>query len=90
MSSISHPKREYLVIFAVLFVLTVIEVWAATAFSGTAKWLSLVVLASAKAGCVGWWYMHLKQERGWLIFIALLPIIAAFYAVVLILEVGAR
>jgi hypothetical protein len=34
--------------------------------------------------------MHLKQERGWLVFIALFPIIAAGYAIVLIREVGAR
>jgi cytochrome c oxidase subunit IV len=90
MSASSHPKKEYLVVFAALFVLTVIEVWAATALSGTAKWMSLVVLASVKAGCVGWWYMHLKQEKPWLVFIAMFPLIAAFYAIVLIQEVGAR
>lgn len=90
MSSNAHPKKEYLVVFAALFALTVLEVWAATAFGGTAKWMSLVILACAKAGCVGWWYMHLKQEKPWLVFIAMFPVIAAAYAIVLIQEVGAR
>lgn len=90
MSAQGHPKKEYLIVWAVLFVLTVVEVAAATAFHGTAKWLSLVVLAIAKAGCVGYWYMHLKQEQHWLRFIALLPIIAGLYTIVLIKEVGAR
>jgi cytochrome c oxidase subunit 4 len=90
MSSTAHPKRPYLLVFAALFVMTVVEVWAATSISGTAKWMILVVLACTKAASVGWWYMHLKQERGWLVFIALFPIIAAGYAIVLIREVGAR
>jgi cytochrome c oxidase subunit 4 len=90
MSANSHPKKEYMFVFGALFALTVIEVWAATTISGTMKWMSLVVLASIKAGAVGWWYMHLKQEKPWLIFIATFPLIAAFYAIVLIQEVGAR
>ena len=90
MSSNSHPKREYLVVFAVLFALTVLEIWAATKFTGTLKWMTLVVLACTKAGSVGWWYMHLKQEKRWLVFIAMFPVIAAGYAIVLMREVVAR
>lgn len=90
MSGDGHPKKEYIVVWVALFVLTVVEVAAAVKLHGTAKWLSLVVLACAKAGCVGYWYMHLKQEMGWLKFVALMPIIAGLYAVVLILEVGAH
>ena len=90
MSEQGHSKKSYLVVWVALFVLTVVEVWAATKLHGTPKWLSLVVLAVVKAGCVGYWYMHLKQEQRWLRFVALLPIIAGVYTIVLIKEVGAR
>jgi len=90
MSQGGHPFKEYVWVWVALAVLTAVEVFAALHMHGTAKWLSLVVLACAKAGCVGYWYMHLKQEMGWLKFVALMPIIAGLYAVVLILEVGAH
>lgn len=90
MSSSSHPKGEYIWIWVALAILTAVEVWAAVSVHGTPKWLTLVVLACAKAGCVGYWYMHLKQEMPWLKFIALLPIIAGLYAIVLMKEVVAR
>ena len=90
MSSSSHPKAMYIWIFVVLAVLTAVEVWAALTLGGTAKWLLLIILAATKAGCVGYWYMHLKQEMPWLKMIALLPLTAAVYAIVLINEVAAR
>lgn len=86
----AQSKKPYVLVWVALAVLTVIEVAAAIYFDGTAKWMSLVVLAVVKAGCVGWWYMHLNKEYGWLKFIAILPVTAAVYAVVLMKEVVAR
>jgi len=86
----AQSKKPYVVIWVALAVLTAVEVAAALHLHGTPKWMSLVVLAVAKAGCVAWWYMHLKQEYGWLKFIAILPVTAAVYAVVLMKEVVAR
>ena len=82
----SH-KKEYFVIFAVLAILTIVELFvpemdATTLVKGTL----LTILAVAKAFAVAWWYMHLNEEKAWLIFIAAIPISAAFYAFVLVLE----
>jgi len=54
-------------------------------FIFTPHWSSsaLFLLSVAKAGLVGLVFMHLKFETKWLKFIALLPAIAAFYAVML-------
>ncbi len=90
MSEQSHSTKPYLLVWIALAVLTGIEIWAAIAFDGTAKWATLVALAVAKAGAVGWWFMHLKSEYGWLKFVAILPIIAAAYAALLMAEVVAR
>ena len=86
----SHPKKTYLIIWGVLALLTAIEIYAATGLAGSAKWMALIALAVIKAGAVGWWYMHLNNERGWLHFIALLPLWAVLYTVVLIQEVQHR
>jgi len=86
----AQSKKPYLLVWGALAVLTIVEVAAAITLDGTAKWMALVVLAVAKAGCVAWWYMHLKQEYGWLKFIAILSVAAALYAVVLMREVVAR
>ena len=83
-------RRTYVGVWIALAVLTAIEVGAAIVFDGTAKWMSLVILAVAKAACVAWWYMHLNHEYPWLKFIAVLPVIAAAYAVLLMKEVVAR
>ena len=82
----SHIK-EYLIIFVVLAVLTALELMVPelnTAYSLKAS--ALVLLAIAKAFVVAWWYMHLNEEKKWLWFIAAIPISAAVYTVVLILE----
>jgi len=86
----AQSKKPYILVWVALGVLTVVEVLAALQLHGTAKWASLVVLATVKAGFVAWWYMHLNKEYGWLKFIAILPITAAVYAVVLMREVVAR
>src|SRR5262245_50247933 len=57
-------RREYLVIFGILFVLTVLEV-AVTRIPDIAHSLvaiALIALALTKAACVGLYYMHLKGE----------------------------
>lgn len=54
-------------------------------FQFTPHWSSsaLYALSIVKAGLVGMYFMHLKHETKWLKFIAILPAIAGFYAVVL-------
>lgn len=82
----SHAKKYWLV-FALLSVLTIAELIAAEGgFSYMFKATSITVLAIGKATAVAYWYMHLDEEKGWLKFIAAIPISAAVYAAVLILE----
>jgi cytochrome c oxidase subunit 4 len=86
----SH-KKKYFMIFILLAVLTIAELIAAEAgFSYTLKAASLTILAVGKAFAVAYWYMHLDEEKGWLKFIAAIPISAVIYAVVLILEALSR
>ena len=56
--------------------------------SFTPDWSStaLYALSIAKASLVGLFFMHLKFETKWLKFIAILPIIAGFYALMLTAE----
>jgi cytochrome c oxidase subunit 4 len=83
----SH-KKEYFIIFALLAVLTIVEIWVADVpLSKFGKGSSLTLLAVGKAFLVAYYYMHLKQETKWLKFIALVPMAAAVYATVLCLEV---
>jgi cytochrome c oxidase subunit IV len=83
----SH-KKEYFVIFIVLGLLTIIEIWAAElkALSKFQKGSALTFLAVGKAFIVAYYYMHLKEETKWMKFIAAVPIMAGVYAVVLCLE----
>ena len=82
----SHAKKYWLV-FALLTILTIAELIAAEGgFSQMMKASSLTILAVGKAVAVAYWYMHLDEEKGWLRFIAAIPISAAMYAAVLILE----
>jgi cytochrome c oxidase subunit 4 len=85
--------REYLVIFAVLFVLTVLAV-AVAQVPGISKGLmaiALIGLALTKAACVGLYYMHLKHETKILKMTVAIPFAApAVYALVLISEAAWR
>jgi cytochrome c oxidase subunit IV len=85
--------REYLVIFAVLAALTVLEV-AVAKVPGVAKGLmalALVGLALTKAAIVALYYMHLKQETKVLKMTVAIPMAApTIYAIVLISEAGWR
>ena len=81
-----HTKL-YVGVFILLAVLTIAELIAAEGgFSYTFKAVSITFLAIGKAFAVAYWYMHLNEETGWLKFIAAIPISAAIYAAVLILE----
>lgn len=83
----SH-KKEYIIIFVILGVLTVLEIWAAEikALTKFQKGSALTFLAVGKAALVAYYYMHLKEETKWMKFIAAVPIMAAVYATVLCLE----
>ena len=86
----SHAKKYFLV-FILLGVLTIAELFAAEGgFSYMFKAVSLTVLALGKALAVAYWYMHLDEEKGWLRFIAAIPIAAFIYGAVLILEILCR
>ncbi len=90
MSEGKNHKKEYFTIFAVLVILTLLEL--GVVYTHVARGLmisALILLAIAKATSVALWYMHLKSERRALKFIVSLPaIFAAIYAIGLILEMG--
>jgi cytochrome c oxidase subunit IV len=80
-------RREYWIIFGVLFALTVLEVAVAQipGINHSLMVLALVSLAVTKAACVGLFYMHLKHETKIMKMTVFLPFTApAVYALVLI------
>lgn len=86
-----HPvnRKQYWVIFVVLFVLTVLEVGVAQVpgISRTLLAILLIGMALAKAACVGLYYMHLNHETKILRWGVMIPFSApALYAFVLIAE----
>lgn len=82
----SHWK-EYFIIFLLLTFLTVVEIVIPGLDTKYAyKASALIFLAIGKAFIVAYYYMHLKDEKGWLKFIAAIPISAGLYALVVILE----
>jgi cytochrome c oxidase subunit IV len=85
-------RKEYWVIFLVLFVLTVIEVGITYLGLGKSQlvWM-LVFLAVSKAAIVALFYMHLKHEtRGLKLTIAIPLSLPGIYALVLIAETASR
>jgi cytochrome c oxidase subunit 4 len=85
--------REYFVIFAVLAILTVVEVGVAKipGIDHTLMAIALVSLAVTKAAIVGLFYMHLKHETRIMKMTVAIPLAApAFYALVLISEAAWR
>lgn len=85
--------KEYMVIFAVLAILTVVEVAVAKVpgISHKLMALALVGLALTKAAIVGLYYMHLKHETRVLKLTVALPMAApTIYALVLISEAAWR
>ena len=86
-------RKEYLVIFVALLLLTVLEVGLAQVpgISKTLMRLGLVGMALAKAGLVAMFYMHLKHETRILRLTVAIPLATpALYAVILISEAAWR
>jgi cytochrome c oxidase subunit IV len=90
MASTTHTHPNYMGIFWVLLVLTVIEV--ALTFVGFPKLLLgslLVILAVWKAALVAMYFMHLKFERRTLAMIAVVPfILCLFFILMLLPDIG--
>ncbi len=85
-SQVSH-KKEYFKIFFILTALTIVELIIPNmTLSQFAKGSSLTLLALGKACIVAWSYMHLKDETKWMRFVAMIPIAAFFYAIMVVLE----
>lgn len=90
----AHPShvKEYLVIFVILAVLTLLEVVLAQ--MGISKHLlavALVGLALTKAAIVALYYMHLKSETKVLKLTVAIPLAApTIYAIVLMTEAAWR
>jgi cytochrome c oxidase subunit 4 len=90
MASTTHTHPNYMGIFWVLLVLTVVEV--ALTFLGLPKLLLgslLVILAVWKAALVAMYFMHLKFERKTLAMIAIVPfILCLFFILMLLPDIG--
>jgi cytochrome c oxidase subunit 4 len=85
---VKSERVGYLVIFAALAILTLIELYVPglKGVSQISKTLALLGLALGKAFLVAYYYMHLNHEKAWLKIIACIPMAAAVYAMVLIAE----
>jgi caa(3)-type oxidase subunit IV len=85
-------RKEYVKIFLVLIVLTVLEVGLVyLPIDKTLMVSALILLALTKAACVGLFFMHLKHETKSMKMTVALPFIApAVYALVLITEAAWR
>jgi len=89
MSNEAHKShfKEYMFVFFLLAVFTIIELFVPEMDASThVKGAILTFLATVKAFAVAYWFMHLKEETKWLKFIALIPLSAGMYAIVLCLE----
>jgi len=86
-------RKQYMVIFLVLFVLTVLEL-AVVKMPGIGRTnmiIALIALAVTKAAFVGLYYMHLKYETKILKLTIAIPLATpAFYALILIAEAAWR
>jgi caa(3)-type oxidase subunit IV len=86
-----HPTTStFITIWLVLGFLTVVELAVPQVYDAEwnrhTKWVLLVLLAVSKATLVGLYFMHLKWERPWLKYIALLPAYMGVAAVLLMCE----
>jgi cytochrome c oxidase subunit 4 len=86
-------SAQYVVVFAVLCALTLVEVGVATTdgIAQRAAVLALVTIAIAKAALIALFYMHLRFETRILRWTVLGPLVApAAYGVILMAEAGTR
>ncbi len=83
-------RKEYIRVFWYLVVLTVVEVVLPNFTDSLGKPMvlaGLMSLAFAKAGCVGYYYMHLKSDTRFLQWTIIIPMLLPFfYAAILIAE----
>jgi cytochrome c oxidase subunit IV len=79
-----EAHAPYLKVFVWLAVLTAIEYWYAALLKDYfgILLLGLLLLATVKAGLVGWYFMHLKFEGKW-VYILIVP--AAILATIVVL-----
>ena len=89
----SH-RKQYLLIWVYLAVLTGLEIGIAEPSLGLDKTLvvlGLVLMAGAKAALVLFYYMHLREETAVMRYTVILPLFfPPFYALVLMAEGYAR
>jgi cytochrome c oxidase subunit 4 len=89
----SAGRTQYVVVFGLLGVLTLVELGLA-ATSGVPRPAALtafVAIALAKAALIALFYMHLRFETRILRLTVLAPLLApAAYGIILIAEVGTR
>jgi len=86
MSSTTHSHPNYMRIFWILFILTIVEV--AIAYMGLPKVLLaslLIVVAVWKAGLVALHFMHLKFEKATLAWVAITPFILCVFLILMLL-----
>ncbi len=80
-------RTKYLKVWFWLTVLTVVEVFAATApMPRGAIFAALGALAAVKALLVAMYFMHLRYESRWLGAAALFPVILSITALVLVVS----
>jgi cytochrome c oxidase subunit 4 len=86
------PRKQYWIIFALLFLFTMVELAIVFLPLSWGKMVTgLCGLAMVKAYMVAIFYMHLGHETLTLRFMALLPmLIPGFYALILCAEGAAR
>lgn len=86
MTSEAHSTSNYIKIFWILLVLTVIEV--AIVYMGLPKMLLaslLVIFAVWKAALVAMHFMHLKFEKKTLTIVALAPFVLCIFLVLMLM-----
>jgi caa(3)-type oxidase subunit IV len=86
MATTAHSHHNYIKIFVILSVLTVIEV--GITFLGLPKMLLaalLITLAVWKAALVAMHFMHLKMEKTTLSIVAIIPFILCVFLILMLL-----
>ena len=86
MSSASHSAANYIKIFYILLVLTIVEV--AIVYLGLPKMLLaalLIIFAVWKADLVAMHFMHLKFEKRTLALVAITPFVLCVFLILMLM-----
>ncbi len=86
MAATAHSQHNYIKIFVILSVLTVIEI--GITFLGWPKVLlavMLITLAVWKATLVAMYFMHLKLEKTTLTLVAIVPFVLCVFLILMLL-----